>query len=181
MSNKYLIPEWRTAAKKAIRVGAGEGLLELGKDHSDILVLTADLAESTKVKAFAEEYPERFFDVGVAEQNLIGVAAGLSYEGYVPFTASYATFSPGRSWEQVRVSIAMSKANVKIIGSHAGVSPGKNGPSHEGTEDIAIMRVLPNMVVLVPSDANQARSAMEAAYMHRGPVYMRTTRPGYII
>jgi transketolase len=130
-----------------------------------------------RVREFADKYPERFFDTGVAEQNMIGVAAGLADIGYVPFTASYATFSPGRSWEQVRVSVCLSNLNVKIIGSHAGVSSGMNGPSHQGTEDIAIMRVLPNMVVLVPADANQAKHAVKAAYDHKGPVYIRTTRP----
>lgn len=176
-NDQYLIPEWRTAAKKAIREGMGEGLVASGAEHEDIVVLTADLGESTKVRAFAEAYPERFFDVGVAEQNMIGVAAGLSFEGFVPFAASYATFSPGRSWEQIRVSVSLSKANVKIIGSHAGVSSGKNGPSHQGTEDIALMRVLPNMIVLVPADAAQAAAAIEAAYQHKGPVYIRTCRP----
>ncbi|MEI8232295.1 MAG: transketolase C-terminal domain-containing protein [bacterium] len=182
-SDKYLpaqaglIPEWRTAEKKAIRVGMGEGLVELGAKHDDIVVLTADLGESTKVRAFAEAYPDKFLDVGVAEQNMIGVAAGIANEGFVPFAASYATFSPGRNWEQIRVSVCLSNANVKIIGSHAGVSSGLNGPSHQGTEDIAMTRVLPNMVVIVPADANQAMAAVEAAYNYKGPVYLRTTRP----
>src|SRR3989339_1076557 len=126
-SDQYLIPEWRTAPKKAIRVGVGEGLVKLGTKHEDIVVLTADLGESTKVRVFAEEFPDRFFDTGVAEQNMAGVAAGLSYAGFVPFMASYATFSPGRNWEQIRISISLSNANVKIIGSHSGVSSGKNG------------------------------------------------------
>lgn len=176
-SDKYLIPEWRSAKEKAVRVGLGEGLLKLGEGHDEVVVITADLAGSTKVRAFADSYPDRFFDVGVAEQNMIGVATGLSYEGFVPFTASYATFSPGRSWEQIRVSVCLSKSNVKIIGAHAGVATGLNGPSHHGTEDIALMRVLPNMVVLVPSDATQAHNAVLAAYSHPGPVYIRTTRP----
>lgn len=176
-SDKYLVPEWRTAEKKAVRVGVGEGLVKLGAEHNDVVVLTADLGESTKVRAFADLYPDRFFDVGVAEQNMAGVAGGISFEGYVPFMASYATFSPGRNWEQIRISICLSKANVKIIGSHAGVSSGLNGPSHQGTEDIALMRVLPNMTVLVPSDASQASTAIEAAYKLKGPVYIRTTRP----
>jgi len=176
-NDKYLIPEWRTPSKKAIRTGMGEGLVVSGGEQEDIVVLTADLAESTRVREFAEHYPERFFDVGVAEQNMIGVAAGLSFSGYVPFASSYATFSPGRSWEQIRVSVCLSRANVKIIGSHAGVSSGKNGPSHLGTEDIALMRVLPNMVVLAPADAQQAKAIIEAAYNHEGPVYIRTTRP----
>jgi transketolase len=174
---KLVMPEWKQAKKLATRTGMGEGLVELGGEHNDAVVLTADLAESVRVREFADHFPDRFFDVGVAEQNMIGVAAGLADTGYVPFAASYATFSPGRSWEQVRVSVCLSKTNVKIIGSHAGVSSGMNGPSHQGTEDIAIMRVLPNMVVLVPADADQAKQAVQAAYNHIGPVYIRTTRP----
>ena len=129
---KLVMPEWKQAEKLAIRTGMGEGLVELGSKHDDIVVLTADLAESVRVREFADKYPERFFDTGVAEQNMIGVAAGLADTGYVPFAASYATFSPGRSWEQVRVSVCLSNSNVKIIGSHAGVSSGMNGPSHQG-------------------------------------------------
>lgn len=176
-NNKYLITEWRTAPKMAIRDGVGRGLVRIGGDHQNVVVLTADLAESVRVREFGDHYPERFFDVGVAEQNLIGVAAGMAFEGFVPFTASYATFSPGRSWEQIRVSVALSGANVKIIGAHAGVATGVNGPSHHATEDIALMRVLPNMVVLVPADARQAESAISVAYQHTGPVYIRSTRP----
>lgn len=176
-TNKYLLPGWRTPELKATRSGVGEGLVELGLEHKDVIVLTADLASSVKVREFAEKYPEQFFDVGVAEQNMAGVAAGLSFEKLIPFIASYATFSPGRNWEQVRVSICLSRANVKIIGSHAGVSSGVNGPSHQGTEDIAIMRALPNIVVIVPADANQVSAATKAAYKIEGPVYIRTTRP----
>lgn len=173
----YLRVDWRSAPKKAIRDGMGEGLIKLGAEHQDVVVLTGDLAESVRVRGFAEAHPERFFDVGVAEQNLAGVAAGLSMAGYVPFMASFATFSPGRNWEQIRISIALSRANVKIIGSHAGVATGENGASHQGTEDIALMRVLPNMTVLVPADATQAEATMEAAYNRSGAVYIRTTRP----
>lgn len=175
--DKYILPEWRTPKKRAIREGMGEGLLNLGGKHNNVVVLTADLAGSTKVRKFAEEYPDRFFDVGVAEQNLIGVASGLASEGFIPFTTSYATFSPGRSWEQIRVSVCLSQTNVKIIGGHAGVATGLNGPSHQATEDIAMMRVLPNMVVVVPCDATQAEAAVQAICTHKGPVYMRVTRP----
>lgn len=175
-NDKLLLSNWRTPEKVAIREGIGRGLLKIGEDPR-VVVLSADLAASTKVVAFAEQYPDRFVEVGVAEQNMAGVAAGLSFVGKIPFVASYATFSPGRNWEQIRVSIALSRANVKIIGSHAGVATGKNGPSHQGTEDIAIMRVLPNMVVLAPADANECEAAIQAAYNHEGPVYIRTTRP----
>lgn len=176
-SDKYLIPEWRTPRKKAIRDGVGEGLIELTKSHENLVVVSADLAESVRVSEFAQEYPTRFVEVGVAEQNMIGVASGLSYAGLVPFAVTYATFSPGRTWEQIRVSVALSKANVKIVGSHGGLATGENGPSHQATEDISLMRVLPNMIVLVPADANQAMAMMEASYKHIGPVYIRTTRP----
>jgi transketolase len=176
-NTKYLITEWRTADKKAIRDGVGEGLLNIA-DNEKVVVLTADLAGSTRVEPFREEYPERFFDVGVSEQNMAGVAAGLSFEGFIPFMSSFASFSPGRNWEQIRVSIALSNANVKIIGSHGGVATGENGPSHQATEDIGLMRMLPNMSVLVSADANQTAAMIEAASKQEGPVYIRTARPG---
>lgn len=175
-NDKYLIPEWRTATKKAVRSGVGEGMVLIGSDER-VVVLTGDLAESTRVAKFREEYPQRFFDLGVSEQNMAGVAAGLSFMGKIPFMTSFASFSPGRNWEQIRISIALSKANVKIVGSHGGVATGQNGPSHQATEDIALMRVLPNMVVIVPADANQASAAVEAAYSYLGPVYIRASRP----
>lgn len=175
-NDNLLIPEWRTASKRAIRDGVGEGLLSVASDEK-MVVLTADVAESVRVREFADLYPERFFDVGVAEQNMAGVAAGLSFEGFIPYMVSYATFSPGRNWEQIRISIALSRANVKIIGAHAGVATGKNGPSHQGTEDIALMRVLPNMVVLAPADATECSAMIAAAKEYSGPVYIRTTRP----
>lgn len=175
-NDQLLLPNWRTPEMRAIREGVGEGLARIGEDER-VVVLTADLAGSTKVEKFKEIYPDRFVEVGVAEQNMAGVAAGLSFTGKIPFIASYATFSPGRNWEQIRVSIALSNANVKIIGSHAGIATGKNGPSHQGTEDIALMRVLPNMTVLTPADANECEAAIEAAYNFEGPVYIRTTRP----
>ena len=176
MDNQYLKLDWRTAEKRAIRGGVAEGLLKIGEDKR-VVVVSADLAESVKVAEFKELNPERFIEVGVAEQNMAGVAAGLANEGMIPFMASYASFSPGRNWEQIRVSIALSNANVKIIGSHGGVATGVNGPSHQATEDVALMRVLPNMTVLVPADANQCAAAIEEAYQCKGPVYIRTARP----
>lgn len=176
-SDNLLVPEWRTANKKAIRDGVGEGILQIGGD-ANVVVLTGNLAESTRVKEFKEIYPERFFDVGVAEQNMAGMAAGMAFTGKVPFMTSFASFSPGRNWEQIRISIALSKANVKIVGSHGGVATGENGPSHQATEDIALMRVLPNMTVIVPADATQASAVVQAAYAHVGPVYIRSVRPG---
>ncbi|MEI6690542.1 MAG: transketolase C-terminal domain-containing protein [bacterium] len=177
-NDQYLIPEWRTAPKLAGRNGVEMGLFQLENDQR-VIVLTADLAETTRVSSFGKKYPNRFLDVSVAEQNLIGVATGMALEGLIPFTSSYAVFSPGRSWEQVRVSVCLTNANVKIIGGHTGVSVGENGPSHQALEDIAIMRVLPNMTVLTPADANQTAEAMVAAAKINGPVYIRTTRPEY--
>lgn len=175
-NDQLLLSNWRTPELKAIREGTSHGLLEIGGDER-VVVVSADLAESVKIAEFGEKYPDRFVEVGVAEQNMAGVAAGLSFVGRIPFMASYATFSPGRNWEQIRVSIALSQANVKIVGSHAGVSVGVNGPSHMGTEDIALMRVLPNMVVLAPADASECARAIVAAYQYSGPVYIRTCRP----
>lgn len=177
---QHLTPDWQNGQSRAIRVGVGDGLMRIGSDER-VVVLSADLAESVKIHTFAQHYPDRFVEVGVAEQNMAGVAAGLSFTGRIPFMASYATFSPGRNWEQIRVSIALSRANVKIIGSHAGVSVGVNGPSHMGTEDIALMRVLPNMTVIAPADAVQCAAAIEAIYLHDGPVYIRVTRPDSVI
>lgn len=175
-NDKYLKPDWRTAEKRAIRDGVGIGLVKIGKDER-VVVLDGDLAGSTRAGKFEEKYPDRFFQVGVAEQNLAGLASGMASEGFIPFVSSYATFSPGRNWEQIRISIALSKQNVKIIGSHGGVATGVNGPSHQALEDIALMRVLPNITVLVPADATQCARAIEAAYHLQGPVYIRTARP----
>lgn len=175
-NDKYLRLDWRTAKMRPIRDGVTEGLRKIGADRR-VVVVSADLAESVRVREFAEEHPERFIEVGVAEQNMAGVAAGLANEGMIPFMASYASFSPGRNWEQIRVSIALSRANVKIIGSHGGVATGTNGPSHQATEDIALMRVLPHMAVLIPADATECAQAIEAAYQWKGPVYIRTARP----
>ncbi|QQG50372.1 MAG: transketolase family protein [Candidatus Berkelbacteria bacterium] len=160
----------------AIRDGFGEALLQLGKHNESIVALTADLTESTRVQQFAKSFPERFFEIGVAEQNLIGIAAGLSHEGFIPFAASYAVFSPGRTWDQIRVSVCYSKNNVKIIGSHAGLSVGADGATHQALEDVAIMRVLPNMVVVVPCDATEAHKATLAIAKHKGPCYLRLGR-----
>lgn len=175
-NDTYLKPDWRTAALRPIRAGFGDGLVRIG-EQSDVIVLSADLAGSTKITPFEDKWPDRFFEVGVAEQNMAGVAAGLALEGFVPFMASYAAFSPGRNWEQIRVSIAFTRANVKILSSHGGMATGKNGPSHQAVEDIALMRVLPGMTVLTPADATQCAAAVEAAYHHTGPVYIRATRP----
>lgn len=159
-----------------IRNGYGEGLLILGEQNPNVIVLCCDLVESTRSLDFAKKYPGRFVEVGVAEQNLAGLGAGLAHEGKIPFITSYAVFSPGRNWDQIRVSICYSGNNVKIIGSHAGISVGPDGATHQALEDIAITRVLPRMTVLVPADALEARKATVVAAKIQGPVYIRLAR-----
>jgi transketolase len=163
-------------AQAPTRDGFGGGLIAAGDANRNVVALCADVTESTRVSAFAKKYPERFFEVGVAEQNMATVAAGLGISGKIPFIASYATFSPGRNWEQIRTTIAYNDANVKIAGHHAGISVGPDGATHQATEDIAIMRVMPNMKVFVPCDAIEAHKATLAAAHIWGPVYLRFQR-----
>lgn len=158
------------------RKGFGEGLLEAGIHNNNVVGISADLTESTQMHLFAEHFPERAFNVGVAEQNLATVAAGMAVMGKVPFISSYATFSPGRNWEQIRTTICLNDANVKIAGSHAGVSVGPDGATHQALEDIAIMRALPNMRVIVPCDAIEAKKATLAIADNKGPSYLRLAR-----
>lgn len=163
-------------ANKATRDGFGDALFELGAENQNIVALTADLTESTRVEKFAKAYPQRFFNVGVAEQNLMGVSAGLALSGMIPFAASYAVFSPGRNWDQLRVSVCYSNANVKIIGGHAGLSVGPDGATHQALEDIALTAVLPNLTVIVPCDYLEAKKATKAIAKLQGPCYLRTNR-----
>lgn len=158
------------------RNGYGEGLVLAGKRNQNLVVLCCDLTESTRSLAFQKQFPDRFIEVGVAEQNMAGLAAGMANYGKVPFTSSYAVFSPGRNWDQIRVAIAYGEANVKIAGAHAGISVGPDGATHQALEDLAIMRVLPNMTVLAPCDVHEARKATLAAATMRGPVYLRFAR-----
>jgi transketolase len=158
------------------RNGYGEGLIELGEVDENVVVLTADLAESTRVDGFAKKFPDRFVECGVAEQNMMGVAAGLALYGKTAFVSSYATFSPGRSWDQLRVSVAYSQANVKVAGAHTGVSVGPDGATHQALEDIAITRVLPNMTVVVPCDSVETKKAVMALGKMKGPAYFRLGR-----
>jgi transketolase len=158
------------------RSGFGAGVVLLGETDPHVVVLTADLRDSTKVGEFAKKFPERFVEVGVAEQNMMGMAAGLALAGKVAFVSSYATFSPGRSWDQLRVSVCYSQANVKVIGCHTGVSVGPDGATHQALEDIAITRVLPNLIVVVPCDSEQAKQATLAVGRVQGPAYLRLTR-----
>lgn len=158
------------------RDGFGKALLKLGETNPNVVALCADLAESTRMLGFKEKYPERFIEVGVAEQNLAAVASGLANYGKIPFMASYATFSPGRNNEQIRTAISLNNVPVKIVGSHAGLSVGPDGATHQALEDIALMRVQPNMVVLSPCDEREAYKATLAAAAHPTPVYIRLAR-----
>ncbi len=159
-----------------IRNGYGEGLLIAGEKNENVVVLCADLSESTRSEAFAKRFPERFIEVGVAEQNMATIAAGLGISGKIAFISSYATFSPGRNWEQIRTTIAYNDSNVKIAGHHTGISVGPDGATHQAVEDIATMRVMANMRVFVPCDAIEAKKATIAAAKIYGPVYLRFTR-----
>ncbi len=158
------------------RDGYGKGLVELGEKNKEVVVLCADLTESTRSNWFKEKFPQRFFEIGVAEQNMMGIAAGLALEGKIPFVSSYAVFSPGRNWDQLRVSVCYTQANVKIGGMHAGISVGPDGATHQALEDIAITRVLPNLKVVVPCDWVQGKKATIAAGEAKGPYYLRFGR-----
>ena len=162
--------------KIATRESYGNALAELGKEHEDIVVLDADLAAATKTGIFKKAFPERHIDCGIAECNMIGVAAGLAATGKVPFASSFAMFAAGRAFEQVRNSVGYPKLNVKIGATHAGISVGEDGATHQCNEDIALMRTIPGMVVINPSDDVEAKAAVKAAYEHQGPVYMRFGR-----
>lgn len=158
------------------RAGFGEGLKAAGEQDKNVVALCCDLTESTRMSDFKESFPDRFFQMGIAEQSMASVASGMAMMGKIPFIASYAMFSPGRSWEQIRTTIAYNGANVKIIGSHAGVSVGPDGATHQAIEDIAITRVIPRMVVIAPCDSVEAKKATLAAAAYDGPVYIRLAR-----
>lgn len=162
--------------QKATRDGYGAGLIQAGDLDPNVVVLCADLTESTRSEAFSKKFPERFFEIGVAEQNLAAIAAGMGISGKIPFISSYATFSPGRNWEQIRTTISYNDSNVKIAGAHAGISVGPDGATHQAVEDIATMRVMANMKVFVPCDAIEARKATSAAAKIWGPIYLRFAR-----
>ena len=178
MSSKHLNPDIFTDKMlfEPNRKGFGEGLVEAGGSSDDIVALTADLEESTQVEPFAKTFPERFIEIGVAEQNLVTVASGLAAVGKKPFVTSYASFSPGRNWEQIRTTICLNDQNVKIVGCHSGVSVGPDGATHQMLEDIALMRVLPNMIVVVPCDSIEARKATVALAKTSHPGYLRLAR-----
>jgi len=161
----------------ATRDAFGEALVELGEKHENLVVLTADLAESTRTHKFAARFPDRFFNMGIAEQNMMGVAAGLASCGKIAVASSFAIFSTGRAWEQVRYSICHSYLNVKVMATHGGISVGEDGSSHQATEDISLMRALPGMRVIVPADAVETKMAVRVAVETQGPFYIRLGRP----
>ena len=162
---------------KATRDSYGDALVELGKKYDNLVVLDADLAGATKTVGFKSNYPERFFDMGIAEQDMMGTAAGLAIGGKVPFASTFAVFATGRAYDQVRNSIAYPNLNVKIAATHAGITVGEDGATHQALEDISLMRSMPNMMVLSPSDDVQAHYLIEEAIRHDGPVYIRLARP----
>ncbi len=162
---------------KSVRDAFGKALLELGEKNKEVVALAADLGGSVRTNWFAEKFPERHFEVGISEQNMMGVASGLAACGKIPFAGSFAVFNPGRNLDQLRTSVCYSNMNVKIIGAHAGITVGEDGATHQALEDIAITRTLPNMTVIVPSDYNEMYKATLAAAGHKGPVYIRSGRP----
>jgi len=161
---------------KPTRHGYGDGLVALGEKNPNVVALTADLAESTQAHKFAEKFPDRFFECGVAEQNMAAIAAGLGVSGKIPFVSSYATFSPGKNWETIRTTIIYNNSNVKLAGHHAGIMTGADGSTHQATEDIAITRSWPGIKVLVPCDSIEAKKATISAASIAGPIYLRFTR-----
>lgn len=178
MSNPYLVPDIlaHDIAKESTRKGFGRGLLEAGKHNENVVAACADLTGSTQISLFAEAFPERFVQIGVAEQNLVTVGSGLAAMGKIPFVSSYAAFSPGRNWEQIRTTICLNDRAVKIVGSHAGLSVGPDGATHQMLEDLAIMRALPNMVVMAPADSLEAERMTLAMAEDKRPNYVRLTR-----
>ncbi|MGV3530705.1 MAG: transketolase family protein [Flavisolibacter sp.] len=165
--------------KKDTRSGFGDAMTELGSTNENVVALTADLAGSLKLNQFMKEFPERFIQVGIAEANMMGIAAGLTIGGKIPFTSTFANFSTGRVYDQIRQSIAYSGKNVKICASHAGLTLGEDGATHQILEDIGLMKMLPGMTVIVPCDYNQTKAATLAIAEYQGPVYLRFGRPGW--
>ena len=161
---------------KATRDAYGEALLALGKKRPDIVALDADLSGSTKTNKFAKEFPDRFFNMGIAEQDMIGTAAGFALTGKVPFASTFAVFETGRAWDQIRLTVCYSNTNVKLVATHSGITVGEDGASHQALEDITLMRALPNMTVIVPADAAETASVINTVADHKGPVYVRLGR-----
>jgi len=160
----------------ATRDAYGEALLDLGREREDIVVLDADLSGSTKTGKFAKAFPDRFYNIGVSEQDLVGTASGLSLAGKLPFASTFAVFETGRAWEQIRQTVCYSNLNVKLVATHSGITVGEDGASHQAIEDVALMRVLPNMTVIVPADGPETRQVIHAVVDYYGPVYVRLGR-----
>lgn len=169
--------EYKILGQQDTRSGFAEGLLQAGKENKDVVALCADLTPSVRMDLFAKEFPDRFFQVGIAESNMVGIASGMALSGKIPFVGSFAAFSTGRVYDQIRQSVAYSNTNVKIAGSHAGITLGEDGATHQILEDIGLMRMLPNMVVINPCDFNQTKQATIATARYNGPVYLRFGRP----
>jgi len=178
MINKemYLVEDWETLAKKPMRDGYGEMLAEIGKKDGRVVALIADLLDSLRLDLFKKDFPDRVIELGIAEQNMMGVGAGLAMGGKVPFVNSIACFNPGYNWNQLRVSVCLGRENVKIVGGHAGFGNGVDGANQQAFEDMALTRVLPNLVVLAPADYEQVKKAVMAMVEYNGPVYMRITK-----
>lgn len=177
MSDLHLVTKFTSdMPSEPIRKGFGRGLVEAGKANENVVAACADLTDSTQMSLFKKEFPDRFVEIGVAEQNLVTVGSGLAAMGKIPFVSSYAAFSPGRNWEQIRTTICLNDQPVKVVGSHAGVSVGPDGATHQMLEDIALMRVLPNMVVVVPGDSLEAERATIALAKDKRPAYLRLAR-----
>jgi transketolase len=173
------IDQITATGKKSTRDGFGAGLLEVGQQNPDVVALCADLLGSLKMNAFVKAFPQRFFQVGIAEANMMGIAAGLATSGKIPYTGTFANFSTGRVYDQIRQSIAYSHKNVKICASHAGLTLGEDGATHQILEDIGLMKMLPGMTVINPCDYNQTKAATIAIAQHNGPVYLRFGRPDW--
>ncbi|MBR1627096.1 MAG: transketolase family protein [Bacteroidales bacterium] len=169
--------EYKILDQKDTRSGFAEGLLEAGRENENVVALCADLTPSVRMDLFAKEFPNRFFQTGIAESNMVSIASGLALSGKIPFVGSFAAFSTGRTYDQIRQSVAYSDCNVKIAGSHAGITLGEDGATHQILEDIGLMRMMPNMVVINPCDFNQTKQATLAAARYNGPVYLRYGRP----
>ena len=172
-----MLTDIQVTGNKDTRSGFGDGILEAARENENIVALTADLAGSLKLNSFIKEFPERFIQCGIAEANMMGIAAGLTIGGKIPFTTTFANFSTGRVYDQIRQSIAYSGKNVKICASHAGLALGEDGATHQILEDIGMMKMLPGMTVIVPADYNQTKAATKAIAKHKGPVYLRFGRP----
>jgi transketolase len=176
-----MLKDIQSTGKKDTRSGFGDGIAEAARKNKNVVALTADLAGSLKLQQFIKEFPERFIQVGIAEANMIGIAAGLTIGGKIPFTTTFANFSTGRVYDQIRQSVAYSGKNVKICASHAGVTLGEDGATHQILEDIGLMKMLPGMTVIVPCDYNQTKAATLAVAEYEGPVYLRFGRPSWPI